>query len=142
MENNKFDIREQKISDTEREFENLISSANIRLGSLSIRDGEYRYSVKFQSFASDKEDIENIYLNSDGRILQVKDIARVIEHPAGRTGLARSDGKAAVTMAVIKQSDARMADLKRSIERQLGWFENDYPEIEFEVTRDQTELLE
>ena len=127
---------------TEKEFENLISSANIRLGSLSIRDGEYRYSVKFRSFASGREDIENIYLNSDGRILQVKDIARVIEHPAGRTGLVRSDGKAAVTMAVIKQSDARMADLKRSIERQMGWFENDYPEIDFEITRDQTELLE
>ena len=127
---------------SEQEFEDLLSAADIRLGSLAIRDGEYRYSVKFQSFASDKDDIGNIYLKSDGRILQVKDLAQVIEHPSRRTGLVRSDGKDAVTMAVIKQSDARMSDLKKSIDRLMSGFGRDYPELEFKVTRDQTELLE
>ena len=127
---------------TEQEFESYIRSADVRLGSLSIRDGEYRYNVKFQSFASDRKDIEDIYINYEGRLLQVKDIAKVIEHPARRSGLVRSDGKDAVTMAVIKQSDARMADLKKSIDRLMGQFTKDYPELEFKVTRDQTALLE
>ena len=127
---------------TGEEFESYIRSANVRLGSLSIRDGEYRYNVKFQSFASDRKDIEDIYINHKGRLLQVKDIAKVIEHPAKRSGLVRSDGKDAVTMAVIKQSDARMADLRKSIDRLMGQFSKDYPELEFEVTRDQTALLE
>ena len=127
---------------TEGEFESLVASADVHLGSLTIRDGEYRYNVKFQYFASSKEDIEDIYINRNGRLLQVKDIARVLEHPAKRTGLARSDGKDAVVMAVIKQSDARMADLKRSVEGLMRQFGQDYPEVEFKVTRDQTELLE
>ena len=132
----------RRIGMTESEFEGCISAANIRLGSLTIRDGEYRYNVKFQSFASSREDIEDIYINRDGKILQIKDIARVIEHPAKRSGLVRSDGRDAVTMAVIKQSDARMSDLKESISRLMGQFSRDYPQVEFEVTRDQTELLE
>ncbi len=123
-------------------FEEIVSSADVRLGSLTIRDGEYRYSVKFRSFASGKEDIENIYLKTGDRIIQIKDIADVTEHSARPTGLVRSDGKPALTMAVIKQSDARMADLKKNVEGLMSRFGKDYPELEFETTRDQTELLE
>lgn len=127
---------------SESSFESLIKAADIRLGSLTIRDGEYRYNVKFRSFASGKSDIENLYLEVGGKILQVKDIARVVEHPSKRVGLVMSDGKDAVTMAVIKQSDAKMADLKKAIGRLMRQFKRDYPEMEFKVTRDQTELLE
>ena len=116
---------------SESSFESLIKAADIRLGSLTIRDGEYRYNVKFRSFASGKSDIENLYLEVGGKILQVK-----------RVGLVMSDGKDAVTMAVIKQSDAKMADLKKAIGRLMRQFKRDYPEMEFKVTRDQTELLE
>ncbi len=123
-------------------FETEINSANIRLGSLAIRDGEYRYNVKFQSFASNRQDIENISINCSGRIFKVSELARVIEHPAKRTGLVKAGGKDAVTMAVIKQSDAKMADLKREMRNLSKQFTKDYPEIDFEITRDQTELLE
>lgn len=132
----------RRLSLTESAFEDIVKAADIRLGSLSIRDGEYRYNVKFQSFASSREDIENIYLKVDGRLLQVKDLARVVEHPSERAGLVRSDGYEAVTMAVIKQSDARMADLKKSISSLMDNLSADYPEVEFIITRDQTELLE
>ena len=132
----------RRIGMTEAEFEECLQAADIRLGSLSIRDGEYRYNVKFESFVSGSEDIGNIYLKAGERLLQVKDIAKVIEHPAKRTGLVRSDGADAVTMAVIKQSDARMSDLKTSIAGLMQQFETDYPDISFTVTRDQTELLE
>lgn len=132
----------KSLSITESDFESYITAANIRLGSLSIRDGEYRYSVKFQSFADDKKDIEDIYFKAGDKLLQIKDVAQVIEHPSKRVGLARSDGKDAVTMAVIKQGDARMSSLKKSINGLMEQFENEYPDVSFTVTRDQTELLE
>lgn len=127
--------------DTDR-FEDILASADVRLGSLAIRDGQYRYNVKFRSFATGKKDIEDIYLKTGGHLLQVKNIAQVVEHTARRTGFVRSDGQEAVTMAVIKQSDARMSDLKKSMGSLMAGFEKDYPELSFTVTRDQTELLE
>ena len=123
-------------------FEQLVRSADIRLGSLVIRDGEYRYNVKFVSYAQGKEDIENLYFKAGDRLMQVKDVAAVVEHPAQRAGLVRSDGRPAVSMAVIKQSSARMSDLKDGIDGLLGHFRDDYPEVEFTVTRDQTRLLD
>ena len=124
------------------DFEQSVKSANVSLSNLTIRDGEYHYNVKFQSFASSSEDIGNVYFKAGGRVLQVKDVASVTEREAPRTGFARSDGTDAVVMAVIKQSEARMSKLKKSIAEQLEHFREDYPQMEFSMSRDQTELLD
>lgn len=124
------------------DFEKYISSANVSLSNLSIRDGEYHYNVKFRSFSSSKEDIENVYFKVQDRLFRIGDVAEVTERPAPRTGLAVSDGQDAIVLAVIKQNEAKMSDLKASIARQLNAFERDYPQMEFTLTRDQTELLE
>ena len=97
---------------TQAQFENIVNSSNIHLGSLTIHDGQYRYNVKFLSSVATCEDIANIWFRTGDRVMQMKDIASVEQQPAKKTGLVRSDGKRAVCMAVIKQSDARMADLR------------------------------
>ncbi len=127
---------------TMSEFERDIKSSNIRLGSLTIRDGEYRYNVKFDSRASSSDDIANLWFKNDDRLLQIKDVAEVIVHPAKRTGLVRSDDDDAVCLAVIKQNEAKMSDLKSRINGLMENFEADYPQLNFKVTRDQTQLLE
>ncbi|MBQ9722905.1 MAG: efflux RND transporter permease subunit [Bacteroidales bacterium] len=127
---------------TQQQFENIVNSSNIHLGSLTIHDGQYRYNVKFLSSVSAVSDIEEIWFRVGERVMQIKDIAVVVQQPAKVTGLVRSDGKRAVCMAVIKQSDARMADLRRSMDTMMSDFSHEYPEIEFTVTRDQTQLLE
>ena len=124
------------------QFEQSISAANVNLSNLTIRDGEYHYNVKFHSFASSSEDIANVYFKVGERVFQVKDVASVVEREAARTGLARSDGRDAVVMAVIKQSEARMSDLKKGIAEQLDHFRKDYPQMVFSMSRDQTELLD
>ena len=124
------------------QFEQSISAANVNLSNLTIRDGEYHYNVKFHSFASSSEDISNVYFKVGERVLQVRDVASVVEREAARTGLARSDGRDAVVMAVIKQSEARMSDLKKGIAEQLELFRKDYPQMAFSMSRDQTELLD
>ncbi|MCF8360959.1 MAG: efflux RND transporter permease subunit [Prolixibacteraceae bacterium] len=123
-------------------LENLIGGNNIQLGNLSIKDGQYIYNVRFESTLKNKQDIENIYFNIDNRLLQLKDIATVIEHPQNLTGKVISNNGETITMAVIKQSDAQMKQLKKSLHGLVGYFETDYPEIQFEIVRDQTKLLD
>lgn len=123
-------------------FEAAVSSANIHLGSLSIRDGEYRYNVKFDARVGTVEELASIWLKCNGRLFQIKDLANISLTPAKCTGLVRSDGKEAVSLAVIKQRDARMSKLKNAVNTLLENFSDDYPQLSFTVTRDQTELLE
>jgi len=123
-------------------IEQSVRTNNISLGNLLIRDGQYQYNIRFESTLKNKHDIENIYLKMEDRLFQLKDLAQVVEHIQERKGLVTSDGKEAVTMAVIKQSDARMHDLKKKLQDLVEHFREDYPHIEFKVTRDQTQLLD
>lgn len=124
-----------------RTIEAAINDNNIVLEALSVRDGIYRYSIHFDSQILGKDDIENIYLRHEGRMLQLKDICEVEEKPAVRNGIVRHDGKDAITLAVIKQNDAQMADLQESMEALMEDLHKDYPDVEFHITRDQTQLL-
>ena len=124
------------------DIEQAIQANNIDLGNLLIRDGQYQYNIRFESTLRSQTDIENIYLKIDDRLLQLKDIAQVILHPKKREGLVTFEGQDAITMAVIKQSDAQMRDLKKKLNDLIHHFENDYPHIKFEISRNQTLLLD
>lgn len=126
----------------ENQLSNAIRSANVSLGSLSIRDGEYRFDVRFESSVVTREDVENVWLKLGGRTYQIKDLAQVREEQQRVKGMVRSDGNQCVTLAVIKRTDARMASLRDGIQKLMEAFERDYPDLEFQVTRDQTELLD
>lgn len=132
----------QNLNITLSQLENVLSQNNIDIGSLMVRDGYYQYNIRFTSLLRTKEDVENIYIKISGKIIQLKEIATVNLLPEQRTGMFASNGKPAVTMAIIKQADARMSDMKGKIKEMLGWFERDYPEIHFEASQDQTELLD
>ena len=126
---------------TDNDVENAIADNNIVLEALSVRDGIYRYSIHFDSQILSAADIENIYLRHEGRLIQLKEICSVEEETASRYGMVRSNGKEAVTLAVVKQNDARMADLQADMDSLLVNLRADYPDLDFRITRDQTRLL-
>ena len=123
------------------DIENAIKRNNITLEALSIVDGIFRYNIHFDSQLLTKKDIEDIYINHQGRLFQLKDVCDVQEHMATRNGLVRHDGKECITMAIIKQNDARMEELQQSMDKLLEDMQKEYPDIEFQLTRDQTRLL-
>jgi multidrug efflux pump subunit AcrB len=124
------------------QLEAVIKSNNISLGSLIIQDGQYQYNIRFDSFLTNKQDIEAVYLSIGEKLLQLKDVAEVIEHPQPRRGMVVYNGQPAVTMAIIKQSDVQMGDLKESLYGLIDHFHHDYPDIAFHIERDQTQLLD
>lgn len=124
------------------ELEKAVGNNNVTLGNLSIRDGYYQWNVSFDSQLKSREDIEAITLNLNGRIYTFGELAKVSEVPQESHGMVQQGAERAITMAVIKQSDAQMAALKSSLEELTENFAKEYPHIEFTVTRNQTELLD
>ncbi|MDD4638647.1 MAG: efflux RND transporter permease subunit, partial [Bacteroidales bacterium] len=122
-------------------LESAIKSSNVRLGELSIKDGHYRWNIRFTSEIRSIKDIENIKLNVNGRIYSFSDLASVSQQPGRYRGLVRSDGQQAVSMAIVKQTDSRMSDLKGSVNTTLEQLNKEYPDVDFTITRDQTQLL-
>lgn len=122
-------------------IENAIHENNLVLSALTVTKGIYKYSIHFDEQILDRRDIEEIWLRHQGRMIQLRDICQVVEKPAVRNGIVRSNGQNAITLAVIKQNDARMEDLQASMQTLLESMHNDYPDLNFRITRDQTELL-
>lgn len=136
------DAKLQGLGITVDDLEKAIGKNNVTLGNLSIRDGYYQWNVSFDSQVKSREDIESITLNINGRIFSFGELAAVSEVPQDADGMVQQGEDRAIAMAVIKQSDAQMADLKESLEKLTENFKREYPHIEFTVTRNQTELLD
>lgn len=124
------------------QLENALTDNNVNAGSVMVRDGHYQYNIRFTSVLRNEEDVENIYIKTSGKIFQLKDIAKINLEPQRRNGMFASNSKPAITMAVIKQANARLADMKDKISEIVSQFEKDYPGISFQATQDQTQLLD
>ena len=124
------------------DIESVIKNNNIEAGSMVIRDGYYEYNVKFSSLLHTTEDIENTYLRKADRIYQLKDLCSVKVVPEKERGFSVVNGKRAVTLAIIKQSAENMDNLKDALNATISHFRTLYPDIEFTVNRNQTELLD
>ncbi len=115
---------------------------NVTLGSLMVKDGIYQYNVRFTSTLHSVEDVENIMIMSGERLFRLKDLATVSMRPRKPEGLFRWNDKPAVSMAIIKQSEARMNDMKEAMNNLAAEFEKDYPLMRFELSQDQTGILD
>lgn len=127
---------------TIEDIESALSSNNVEPGSMTVRDGYYEYNIKFSTLLRTAEDVENIYLRKGERIVQLKDFCKVNIIPVKEKGLSMSNGKRAVTLAVIKQADENMDKMKSSLTGTMDYFQRVYPDIDFSISRNQTELLD
>ncbi len=98
--------------------------------------------MRFTSTLHSVEDVENIMIMSGNRLFRLSDLASVKLRPRKPEGLYRWKDRPAVSMAVIKQSEARMNDMKQEMNMLTAEFEKDYPQMRFELSQDQTGILD
>lgn len=127
---------------TSRTVEDVINANNYSLGNINIRDGYYQYNVQFSSQMNTIAEIKDLLLNIKGKIVRLDELATIEVVPASTGGSFMADGQKAISLAIIKQGDARMQDLKKQLDLETNHIKNDYPSIAFTVAQDQTTLLE
>jgi multidrug efflux pump subunit AcrB len=124
------------------DIEQTLANNNIDLGNLLIRDGQYQYNIRFNTKLQDVSDIAILPINLNGKIVDlatVADISLQAQEPHGNIKYNHQD---ALSLAVIKQSDAQISSLKEELNKLIHHFKTDYPELEFKISRDQSMLLE
>ncbi len=124
------------------DIESALQNNNVEPGSMTVRDGYYEYNIKFSSVLRTVEDIRNIYIRSNGKMFQLKELAEVSVVPEEEKGLAMYNGKRAVVMEIIKQSDENMANMQTALNEVIVFLKDSYPDIEFNISQNQTELLD
>lgn len=124
------------------DIESALNNNNIEPGSMTVKDGHYEYNIKFSAVMRTIEDMQNIYIRKNDKIYQLKDLAKVNLVPEKERGMAYFNGQRAVTLAVIKQADENMDNMKSSINKEIDRLRKTYPTIDFQISQNQTELLD
>ncbi|MBE0668526.1 MAG: efflux RND transporter permease subunit, partial [Bacteroidales bacterium] len=135
-------VKLQNLGLTIEMIEAALADNNINAGTMIIRDGHFRYNIRITSVLRGREDVENILMEAGGRIFRLSEFATVTTVPQKSDGLFASNGRPAITMAVIKQSNARLADMREKIDALVKQFKREYPGMRFEASQDQTQLLD
>ncbi len=127
---------------TDDDITQAVTLNNINIGSILVKNGKYLYNLEFSSYLKDLNDVKDIYIKSGSRLLQLKDFAEVGIRQERPRGMYYSDGSRAISLAIIKESTAKMASLESKMKEIIDIFKKDYPQMDFEISQDQTRLLD
>lgn len=125
-----------------------LEANNLQLGNLLLQDGQYQYAIRFASRLQTVEDIQHIYLPVGDRSFRLGDLADVSLQPQSARGRYRfrgpqdvAPGRSGIIFSVRKQADARLFSLQASLAVLLDDLRARYPQLDFYVTNDQSDLL-
>lgn len=127
---------------TIEDIESALNANNVEPGAMTVRDGYYEYSVYISNQLRTVEDVENINIRTNDKLQRLGDFCKVSITAANEEGFSYSNGKRAVTIAIIKQSEENMDRMKDALASVTDYFSGLYPDIEFVQSRNQTELLD
>ena len=124
------------------ELENILSENNVEPGNMLVRDGYYEYNIRISALLRSVEDVGDIYLKKGERLFRLRDLCEVNLVSQQEMGRSVAGGKRAVTLAIIKQNEENMDNLKAELKKTTDYFMELYPDVEFSISRNQTELLD
>lgn len=124
------------------DIQEALIANNVEPGSMTVRDGYYEYNINVINVLRNVDDIKDIKIIKYGEIFTLSDFADVRLDTRQPQGLSFYNGKRAVTLALIKNSEENMADMKKAVSSVLDRMATEYPSINFSVTRDQSALLD
>lgn len=130
-----------EIGITDDDIKNAIRTNNVRPSSIRIKDGRYESTIYVENSLTSVQDIKDITLTKNGRMYKIGDFCNVEASSKDDIGVSLSQGKRCVSMRVIKKSNAKVNQLKKDLRNTLENFSEQYPDVEFQESRDQTALL-
>jgi multidrug efflux pump subunit AcrB len=127
---------------SEDQIQETIRGLDQEFGTFSVKDGHYRYFVHLASTSSDIKDIGSIPVQvGPGAYMPLSRLADISGGERPSTGYHLYNGKQAVAIQIRKQAAARMDEVAPRIREVVGELQRAHPEASFELTRDQSLLL-
>ncbi len=127
---------------TQQEVISAIQSGNSELPGISVKDGQFRYYLRLATRVDTPGDIEQLPVAaSSGVIIPLGRLAKVSYQSKEMLGYHLFGGEEALVITVHKQASAKMNELIPELKDALELFRDDYPQVDFELTQDQSNLL-
>jgi multidrug efflux pump subunit AcrB len=127
---------------TEQHVIDAIVAGNSELPGISVEDGQFRYYLRLATRIETPEDIMGLPVRKDGRSsVNLGKVANVGYEIAKPVGFHLFNGEEGLVITVHKQAMAKMNELMPLVRDAVDQFRLDYPQVRFELTQDQSMLL-
>ncbi|MEB2776850.1 efflux RND transporter permease subunit [Algoriphagus sp. D3-2-R+10] len=127
---------------TQQNVISAIQSGNSELPGISVKDGQFRYYLRLATRVDTPADIESLPVAaSSGVIIPLGKLAEVSYETQETLGYHLFGMQESLVITVHKQASAKMNELIPELKKSLELFREDYPQVEFELTQDQSNLL-
>ncbi len=137
------EARMQALGITEQQLVQVIQQSNEELNTISVKDGQYRYFMKLTAQLRSSEDVANIsFPAGKGTLVSLGQLAQVRDTMSRLQGLHLFKRQEGIVITIHKQSQAQMPLLMEQLEEAVAYFKTDYPEADFVLTQNQSELLD
>ncbi|MEL6696993.1 MAG: efflux RND transporter permease subunit [Bacteroidota bacterium] len=123
-------------------IEQAILKSQRYVGNVTVEKNRSRFNLRIGNKLGGIEEIENIPLTFGESTIRLGEIAQVSYRKKVAQGYNIFRSNEAISMAVIKKADARVDDLKDALRSQLNILTRDNPELAFELSQNQTDLLD
>lgn len=128
---------------SEKNIEEAIRAVNISHGAMSVKDGQYSFFVKLKNSLEGVEQISSVpLLLPDSTVSTVGQFARISTQEESPKGYHIFNGRGGLVLTVQKQASARMETVLDDVRTAVRSFKEDYPQIDFFLSQDQTFLLD
>ncbi len=109
-----------------------------------VKEGPYHYLMQVEGvrFGSAEELAGLPVALPNGTTVRFGHLAKVEYAPLPATGGHLYNGQQTVAMAIFRQEQARLRPVLDSVAKAIGYFEHDYPGLQFALTQDQSALLD
>lgn len=132
----------QALKIKEGQIDQVLKSANQELGQLSIKDGQYRYYVRMANRLDDLDEIRNLPLiTPEGDVIALHRVADINYQQEKVQSYHLFGNTEGLVITIHKQNSAKMTELVPMVYEAVELFKEDYPKVDFELTQDQSNLL-
>lgn len=118
-----------------------INDHQIKTESIKFSKGYYTYHLRLLSTELSLERIKKISINKNGKKYRIEDLASIQEEKGNSRSMFIHHHKRAISLAIYKQSESRMQQLKIEMDKTISDLQKQYPDLEFSYERDQSQLL-
>ncbi|MDP3472974.1 MAG: efflux RND transporter permease subunit, partial [Algoriphagus sp.] len=127
---------------SQQELIEAIKSGNAELPGISVKDGQFRYFLRLATRVDSPKDIESLPVRSpSGAIVPLGRVANARYETQEMLGYHLFGMNEGLVITVHKQASAKMNELIPELKKSLELFREDYPQVDFEITQDQSSLL-
>jgi hydrophobic/amphiphilic exporter-1 (mainly G- bacteria), HAE1 family len=132
---------------TIRQVADALAAANHQASGGTILEGRSRYPLRTLGEFRTVAEIEDVVIarhhtaGGGSRVVQVRDVARVVDGFADREAIARYGGQEAVALLLFKESGANTVQVARLVDQALELLKAEFPGISLDVAHSQAGFI-